>query len=66
MSQEKSIGRVALLVEIDGQAYYVNLPQDRLKLVVRLAQSLSDNGVLPVQKADNFKFIDNEKAKTEA
>jgi hypothetical protein len=65
MSTEKSIQKVALLVEIDGQAYYVNLPQDRLKMVVQLAQSLSDNGSLPVHKATNFKFIGHEETKTE-
>ena len=61
---EREIQKVAVLVEMDGQAYYVNLPQDRLQLVVKLAQSLSDSGNLPVVKATNFKFINNEKEKT--
>ena len=49
MSSE--IGKVALIVELKGEPYYVALPIDRLRMLVQLAESLSDNGRLPVVKA---------------
>jgi len=44
-----AIEKVALAVQIDGKGYYVALPQDRLQMLVKLAQGLSDNGKLNVQ-----------------
>lgn len=42
------VTRVAMQVEIDGKAYAVALPQERLLMLAQLAESLSDNGKLPV------------------
>lgn len=51
------IGRVTMAVEIDGVPCFVVLPQDRMKMVVTLAASLSDTGKLPVVKApEGYKF----------
>ena len=44
------IGRVSLIVEIDGEVCAVALPQERLQLVVDMAAGLSDTGRLPVRK----------------
>lgn len=46
-----TIGRIVLAVEPNGKPYYVTLPQDRLQMLVQLAESLSDDGKLPVRKA---------------
>lgn len=53
------IEKVSLAVQIDGKPYFVALPQERLKLVVSMAQGLADNGKLNVAKApDGFKFTE--------
>lgn len=44
-------GRIALVVELDGVPHYIALPQDRLKILLQLAQGLCDSGKLPVKKA---------------
>jgi hypothetical protein len=44
-----TIEKVAMAVQIDGKGYYVALPQDRLRILVKLAEGLSDNGKLSVQ-----------------
>lgn len=46
-----NIEKVSLQVQIDGRAYYVALPQERLVLLVKMAEGLSDNGKLPVTEA---------------
>lgn len=45
-----TVSRVSLAIEIDGQAYFVVLPHDRLQLLVKMAEGLSDTGTLPVAK----------------
>ena len=58
-----TIGRISLCVEVDGKAYAVALPQDRMMLLVKLAESLSDNGKLPVSAlGENFYFEEQNKA----
>lgn len=53
----KVIGRVSMFVEVDGKVCAVALPQDRMRLLVDLAASLSDTGVLPVREMDgSFHF----------
>ena len=44
------IGRISMMVEVDGQACVVVLPQERMMMLVSLASSLSDSGKLPVRK----------------
>lgn len=43
--------KVCMAVEFDGQAYFVALSQDRLRLLLKMAEGLSDSGRLPVKKA---------------
>lgn len=43
-----TIEKVSLSVQIDGKGYHVALPQERLKMLVKLAEGLSDDGKLPV------------------
>lgn len=43
-----TMARVSLAVEIDGKAFFVALPPERLQMLVQLAASLSDNGKLPL------------------
>lgn len=51
------IGRVSMMVEVDGQACAVVLPQDRMKMLIDIAASLSDSGKLPVKKlGEEYQF----------
>lgn len=51
------IGRVCMIVEVDNTPCLVSLPQERMKILVELAASLSDTGKLPVRKpGDEYKF----------
>jgi hypothetical protein len=51
------IGRISVMVEVDGQICVVLLPEERKKLLVQMAASLSDNGKLNVAKCPNdFRF----------
>ena len=50
------ISKVAVYVEIDGKAYLVALPQDRLQLAIKMVAGLSDDGQLPVKAAPNMIF----------
>lgn len=51
------IGRISFAVEIDGEVCFVALPKDRIKMLISLAASLSDNGKLPIVKAPaSYKF----------
>lgn len=55
---------VSLAVEYEGKPYFVALPQDRLKILVKMAASLSDSGSLPLSAApENFKFMSLGEAK---
>lgn len=49
MSKTTEIGRISMVVECDGRPCAVILPQDRMRLLVNMAASLSDTGVLPVK-----------------
>lgn len=51
MPSDKTVTRAAMLVEVDGKAYFVALPQERMMILVNLATSLSDNGTLTVMPA---------------
>lgn len=52
-----SVGRVSIAAEIDGKVYFVVLPQERMKILLKLAEGLCDGGKLPVKKApDDYKF----------
>ncbi len=44
------IGRVSMMIEVDGNACVVALPQEKMRMLVDLAASLSDSGKLPVKK----------------
>ena len=51
------IGRVSMMVEVDGKPCVIVLPQERMRMLVDLAASLSDNGKLPVKKlGDEYHF----------
>jgi hypothetical protein len=64
---EGKIGRISFAVEIDGKPYFVALPQERLRVLVTLAGSLSDSGKLPVlDMPEGFKFTELETNKGEA
>ena len=58
------IGRIALLVEIDGECCTVALPQSELRILVEMARSLSPNGRLQVIPGDGrLEFVEKPKAK---
>jgi hypothetical protein len=52
MNKTGKVEKVCLLVQVDGKPYLVNMPQNRLVWLVALAQSLCDDGILPVEPAD--------------
>jgi hypothetical protein len=57
------IGRISIAVELGGKTHFVNLPQDRLRMLVANAAMLSDNGVLSLIEApDGFRFTTLEEA----
>lgn len=52
------IGRVSMVVEIDDRPCLVILPQDKMKLLVYLATSLSDTGKLCIKDlGDEYKLV---------
>ena len=52
-----NIDKVCIAVEIEGKSYFVALDQDRMKLLMKMACGLSENGNLNVVKApQDFKF----------
>lgn len=54
---KQSIEKVSLAVQIGGKPYFVLLDQDRLQVLVKMAQGLSDNGQLNVARApEHFTF----------
>lgn len=51
------IEKISLAVQVNGEACFVVLGQDKLRILVQLAQGLADNGKLNVVKApEGFKF----------
>lgn len=51
------ISKVSIAVEIGGKPYFVNLPLDRMLMLMQLGSSLSDSGKLPVVAApDGYRF----------
>lgn len=59
------ITKVSVAIEIDGKPYFVALSQDRLKMLMSLAQGLSDGGKLPVKPLPDgcyFYEVDTSKA----
>ena len=44
-----TIEKALLAVQISGQGYYVAIPQDRLMMLVQLAESLTDGGKIVLQ-----------------
>lgn len=50
MSKTKEIGRISMVLECDSKPCVVVLSQDKMRLLVNLAASLSDDGVLPVKE----------------
>ena len=54
-----TVTRASLAAEIDGQIYFVALPQDRLVMLMQLAQGLFDGGELVVVPApSDYKFTE--------
>ncbi len=63
MAEEKQIGRICMVVEIDGTPCNVCLPQERMRMLASMAASLSDNGELPVKemgKEYHFEELSND------
>lgn len=57
MSRTAEITKVVIAVEIGGAPYFVNLPLDRMMMLMKIASGLSDIGALPVVKApDGYAF----------
>lgn len=53
-----NIEKVSLAVQIDGIVGFVVLDQERLKLLVQMSSSLSDNGKVNVVRAPaGFEFM---------
>lgn len=51
------ITKVVIAVEIEGATYFVDLPLNRMMILIKMASGLSDSGALPVVKApDGYKF----------
>jgi hypothetical protein len=46
-----AITAVSIAVEIAGKAYFVNLPHDRMLILMKMAEGLSDSGKLGVVAA---------------
>jgi len=44
------IGLISMMVELDSQPCVVALPQEKLRLLLKMAEGLTDNGKLPVKK----------------
>jgi hypothetical protein len=51
------VGNVSMMVEINGDPYAVALPQEKLRILIKMAEGLSDSGQLPVKKlGDEYKI----------
>lgn len=51
MTTTAEITKVVIAVEINGSPYFVRLPHERMVLLMKLAEGLSDSGKLPVSRA---------------
>lgn len=59
MSTSAEITKVVIAVEVEGKPYFVNLPLDRMMILMKMASGLSDTGALPVVKApDGYAFTE--------
>ena len=57
IGDDMELGRVSMIVELDGKLCAVVLPPERMRMLVDLASSLSDTGRLPVkQLGSDYKF----------
>lgn len=57
MTRTAEITKVVIAVEIDGAPHFVNLPHERMVILMKLAEGLSDTGALPVVRApDGYVF----------
>ena len=52
-----TIDKIIMFVEVAGKAYRVDLPQESLQLVVKIAGGLGENGALPLAPTDDIKFL---------
>lgn len=52
------IGRVVLIAELDNKTHLIALPQDKLKILVSLAASLTETGKLPVKHMPDYIFTE--------
>ena len=51
------IDKISMAIEVDGQACLVALSQDKLQILVTMAQALFDDGVIKAVKAPtSYKF----------
>jgi len=57
-----TIDKIVIFVEVEGRAYRVNLPQERLQIIMHIAGGLGDNGALPLAPTDDIKFYAKEPA----
>lgn len=52
------ITAVSIAVQIGGKPYFVNLPQERMLILMNMASGLFDNGHLHVVAApESYKFM---------
>ena len=50
---EKNIveyGRITMMVEINGRVCAVCLPQERMRMLLKMAEGLSDDGKVPIHE----------------
>lgn len=53
-----NITAVSIAIQVDGRAYFVNLPHAQMMILMALAGSLTDGGALKVVAApDKYKLI---------
>jgi hypothetical protein len=50
------VTRVSFAVEIGGEVYHIDLPHDRMLILVQMAASLSDTGELPAKKSPGYQM----------
>jgi hypothetical protein len=53
----EDIEAVSLAVQIKGKAYFVNVGQDELKLLVQMAAGFSGNQLKLVKAPESFKLV---------
>lgn len=52
------IGRVVIYAEIDGEVKQVVLPPERMQILIKMAEGLSDDGRLRVIPAPGMAFVE--------